>query len=459
MVVKLLSGDLTWEPDSRAVPRLPQGGRPERGPEPAPPTPAFGPARRRQPSRRRRPGARPLAGRMAAADARPRWQCASTPTSRSGPTGCMDRILRLTLEHPDDDSEGLARRLAERTGKPCKGDNLRQLVHRARRKFAESLVEEVRQTLDDPTPARIEEELSEVGLMPFVRGVLPPHDPDEEAMTGNLTCPLGHEWPASTDGTADDLDESTCRCGSSGPSPPRSSAACRPRPARPMARPTYRRPAGPPPERPGEPACRRSPATRSSASWAAAAWASSTRPGRSSLNRLVALKMILAGGHAGAERAGPLPHRGRGGRPAAAPEHRPDLRGRRARRPAVLRPGVRRRRQPGRQARRHAACPPREAAAAGRDAGPGHARTPTQHGIVHRDLKPANVLLDGRRRRRRSPTSAWPSSWTTSSGQTRTGDDPGHARLHGPRAGRRPDARTVGPAADVYALGAILYEC
>ena len=34
-------------------------------------------------------------------------------------------------------------------------------------------------------------------------------------------------------------------------------------------------------------------------SWAAAAWASSTRPGRSRLNRVVALKMILAGGHAG----------------------------------------------------------------------------------------------------------------------------------------------------------------
>ena len=42
-----------------------------------------------------------------------------------------------------------------------------------------------------------------------------------------------------------------------------------------------------------------SPATRSWASWAAAAWASSTRPGRSALNRVVALKMILAGAHAG----------------------------------------------------------------------------------------------------------------------------------------------------------------
>ena len=93
------------------------------------------------------------------------------------------------------------------------------------------------------------------------------------------------------------------------------------------------------------------------------------------LNRLVALKMILAGAHAGRGRAGPLPHRGRGRRPPAAPQHRADLRGRRARRPALFLAGVRRRRQPGPEAGRRAAA----AAAgrrAGRDAGPGHPLRP-----------------------------------------------------------------------------------
>ena len=46
-----------------------------------------------------------------------------------------------------------------------------------------------------------------------------------------------------------------------------------------------------------------SPATRSWASWAAAAWASSTRRGRSGSTASCALKMILAGEHAGPEAA------------------------------------------------------------------------------------------------------------------------------------------------------------
>ena len=78
-----------------------------------------------------------------------------------------------------------------------------------------------------------------------------------------------------------------------------------------------------------------------------------------SLNRTVALKMILAGQLAGRGRHPAVPHRGRGRRQPRPPQHRADLRGRRARRPALLQHGLHRGDQPGREGRRRAAAAPR----------------------------------------------------------------------------------------------------
>ncbi len=83
-------------------------------------------------------------------------------------------LLYLLWDFPDDDTEALAARLAARTGQRLKPDAVRKQVSRARRKFAELLLEEVRRTLDDPTPERVRDELIEVGLLPFVRDFLPP---------------------------------------------------------------------------------------------------------------------------------------------------------------------------------------------------------------------------------------------------------------------------------------------
>lgn len=100
--------------------------------------------------------------------------------------------------------------------------------------------------------------------------------------------------------------------------------------------------------------------------------------------------------------------------------------------------------------------PPREAAALvetlARAMGSAH-----QAGIVHRDLKPGNILLtpDGTPK---ISDFGLAKKFDDDSGQTRTGEVLGSPSYMAPEqaAGR---TRAIGPLTDVYALGAILYEC
>ncbi len=92
---------------------------------------------------------------------------------RDHPASLAHRALRLRAEAPDDAAEELARRLSRETGEPVRADRFRQLLRRARVRFAEALVAEIGAGLDAPTPERIEDELIALGLHTQIRGLLP----------------------------------------------------------------------------------------------------------------------------------------------------------------------------------------------------------------------------------------------------------------------------------------------
>jgi RNA polymerase sigma factor (sigma-70 family) len=100
------------------------------------------------------------------------WRALDQHQART-PGNLAHTVLRLSVDHPDEDSEALAARAAAAAGRPLRAGAFRQQLRRARRLFAEVLLREVTQTLEDPAPRRVEEELIELGLMPYVADFLP----------------------------------------------------------------------------------------------------------------------------------------------------------------------------------------------------------------------------------------------------------------------------------------------
>ncbi|HEX3152199.1 MAG TPA: sigma-70 family RNA polymerase sigma factor [Gemmataceae bacterium] len=92
---------------------------------------------------------------------------------KANPKNPAHTLLRLRTEFPDDTSDQLAEKLSSKLGTPIRPDACRQMLRRARLKFAELLVEEIRLGLDDPSPGRVEEELAALELLDHVRDFLP----------------------------------------------------------------------------------------------------------------------------------------------------------------------------------------------------------------------------------------------------------------------------------------------
>jgi RNA polymerase sigma-70 factor (ECF subfamily) len=78
-------------------------------------------------------------------------------------------MLRFRADHPEMRSPQMAEAFGGQLGRRFTPAGVRQAIHRAREKFADLLVDEVSQSLGNPTPEELDDELVEVGLLGYCR--------------------------------------------------------------------------------------------------------------------------------------------------------------------------------------------------------------------------------------------------------------------------------------------------
>jgi len=81
-------------------------------------------------------------------------------------------VLRGKTEQPEVRSAQLAEQLRAQLGKPFTEAGVRQILHRAREKFAELIVEEVARSLPAGGRSELEQELIELGLLDYCKSAL-----------------------------------------------------------------------------------------------------------------------------------------------------------------------------------------------------------------------------------------------------------------------------------------------
>jgi RNA polymerase sigma factor (sigma-70 family) len=81
-------------------------------------------------------------------------------------------VLRFRMDHPEMRSPEMAEHLGARVGKPVNSGWIRKRLFLARERFAELLLGEVLQSLDNPRQEQLEQELIELGLFDYCRSAL-----------------------------------------------------------------------------------------------------------------------------------------------------------------------------------------------------------------------------------------------------------------------------------------------
>ena len=81
-------------------------------------------------------------------------------------------VHHFRAAHPDMPADEMATELAPQLGKAVTAENVRQILHRARKVFADLLLREVSQSLANPTVEAVQQELYDLELASYFRNAL-----------------------------------------------------------------------------------------------------------------------------------------------------------------------------------------------------------------------------------------------------------------------------------------------
>jgi RNA polymerase sigma-70 factor (ECF subfamily) len=98
------------------------------------------------------------------------WEALAQSQAESGVP--YHTVLRCRVDQPEARMTDLARQVSDRLGKRITENGYRVALHRARRRFAELLLEEVAHSLETSVQERLEDELIELGLLEYCRPAL-----------------------------------------------------------------------------------------------------------------------------------------------------------------------------------------------------------------------------------------------------------------------------------------------
>jgi RNA polymerase sigma-70 factor (ECF subfamily) len=93
------------------------------------------------------------------------WEALAAVERRTGQP--FHTVLEFRRDHPELRSAEMAERLGARLGKPLTAPGVRQTLRRARDRFADLLLDEVAQTLRQPTVDQLGQELAELELLQY----------------------------------------------------------------------------------------------------------------------------------------------------------------------------------------------------------------------------------------------------------------------------------------------------